>query len=736
MPNLEHLTHQEIIHPSLIINLNPLNHFYSLRVSTQTLHRPQIYKILSFRDLKNSTLLRGGTTTGDRMVPFRGVSNRTQSNFDALHALSSSEERDDGHPSNHFSQQNQEGQANSLIVESNSQQQFLQQSMHKAILYQSQHKVQSRKLRSNFNGNKWSPEDEELSIMNDYISENVQNCSNFDEMEELIQTQKKVGNLKKPLVLQFTDNKTPPMVITLFDELKDLNSMRYKEAQKLKLRDKIMKQASQIPYSWLCALSTEEISAESHHIFHWGQNGVCAIALQNKVYLIRPADPDPDQGEIEACKWPYIVKSLRWMNPVNIPGTDSNRAFRSQPDRHTECTLLAIATDNPIQQIIIFETQYMLNVRVLNQADYSCTSLSWNHHLLASVTTSGQLFINDVRINKSIVFEQSIPGIGTINYCTFSPDGKYLSLCGHIVCIYSVRFSIDPFAYYSSNDGSSQYSFSEHFALRLNSLQDSVLQVAWSYRTPNIFTFSQERRNQHQNQQTHSHQIMFYNVETKQCMTSFAIKSKPITLQFSINQHGLSNDAQMLFVGQENGKIALIKLRGVHAICLRMINYLHFHNLDKRVLHLQESPDGTHLGSITEDQLFILWKFNQPASAPPPLSMMPTQYHYHSRQKRQDRGSATFNTQAMNQNQRLKNQMMEMMQPHQSLSQEPQDHSNVQMMDCSDQLQQRGFNSNQNSQHGRDLMNPDEEIDQEADDEQQVFPSQGFNQIDNFPSLR
>jgi len=62
----------------------------------------------------------------------------------------------------------------------------------------------------------------------------------------------------------------------------------------------------------------------------------------------------------------------------------------------------------------------------------------------------------------------------------------------------------------------------------------------------------------------------------------------------------------MLFAGLENGKVAIIRLKGTQAMVTSIVNYLEFH--ESSILHLQESPDGAYLGSIARDQVFFLWK--------------------------------------------------------------------------------------------------------------------------------
>ena len=90
-------------------------------------------------------------------------------------------------------------------------------------------------------------------------------------------------------------------MLTLFDELRDLNSIRYKEARRIQLREQIMQKLKQVPYEKYAALSAHGISEESHHIFHWGSNGMCAIGISNIVYLLKPANEDPQVKFIQAC---------------------------------------------------------------------------------------------------------------------------------------------------------------------------------------------------------------------------------------------------------------------------------------------------------------------------------------------------------------------------------------------------------------------------------------------------
>ncbi|CDW75633.1 anaphase-promoting complex subunit cdc20-like [Stylonychia lemnae] len=509
------------------------------------------------------------------MVPFRGASNRFQQNYEA--SVNYQESMDQMNIPLHNGQ-NQDPNSNQ------------QPNIHQMILYQNTHQVVTRKISDDFNHAKWSPEDEEISQLKD--------CELAEELADKLkfQTVSKKSNLKNPLILQFTDNKTPPMMVTFLEDLQDINSIRYRQVQKLQLKQELMKKFNYIPYERYAALSAQTISEYSHQIFHWGANGVCAIGLEQIVYLVKPTDPEMPVKQIICCNPPNVVKSVRWMNP------------QGDPDSPEYCCVLAIATDESKGFIQIWETRQLQLLRTINSTQSNFTSLSWNHQLLASVSMESQLVINYVNLRNSEVAKLNIPSMGIINHCSFSQDGLYLSICGRFVQIYRVCFSTDPC------DFDNSITLNKIFQFDQNIRESNILQVSWSSRTPQLFSFaiqknkyySSQRQYQEQTGQDQYHEILFYNIESGQQITSLNIESRPTTLQFSMNHYGTNAQSQMLFAGLENGKVAIIRIKGAQAMVTSVVNYLEFH--ESSILHLQESPDGCYLGSIASDQIFFLWK--------------------------------------------------------------------------------------------------------------------------------
>lgn len=152
------------------------------------------------------------------MVPYRGVSNRFLSNYQASLNYADTQQNP-----NNFDLSKIINPHDKTPVASK-----VEHSMHKAILFEAQHQVTTRKMVHSFNysGGKWSPEEEEMIMMAAGIDDN--NREEFFMKQQCDSENRR--KLHKPLILHFSEVKTPPMVLTLFDELKDLNSIRFKEA--------------------------------------------------------------------------------------------------------------------------------------------------------------------------------------------------------------------------------------------------------------------------------------------------------------------------------------------------------------------------------------------------------------------------------------------------------------------------------------------------------------------------
>ena len=62
----------------------------------------------------------------------------------------------------------------------------------------------------------------------------------------------------------------------------------------------------------------------------------------------------------------------------------------------------------------------------------------------------------------------------------------------------------------------------------------------------------------------------------------------------------------MILAGLYDGKIAVIKVKGVHTIRTELICMLQFHTTP--VMFIQESPCTNYVCSIGEDEVLFVWK--------------------------------------------------------------------------------------------------------------------------------
>lgn len=77
----------------------------------------------------------------------------------------------------------------------------------------------------------------------------------------------------------------------MFQELRELDTLRYKETQRMRLLMDSLQKRQGAPYVHFSCLDATGVSAqEQAQVVHWGPNGTCAIGIANVVYLVQPID--------------------------------------------------------------------------------------------------------------------------------------------------------------------------------------------------------------------------------------------------------------------------------------------------------------------------------------------------------------------------------------------------------------------------------------------------------------
>ena len=105
---------------------------------------------------------------------------------------------------------------------------------------------------------------------------------------------------------------------SVFQELRELDQLRFKETQRIKLLKECTERRQTSPYvhfSCLDATGVSERRAEQQQIIHWGPNGTCAISIHNNVYLVQPIVESPTTV-ITPCIPPYFITCVRWLDSL------------------------------------------------------------------------------------------------------------------------------------------------------------------------------------------------------------------------------------------------------------------------------------------------------------------------------------------------------------------------------------------------------------------------------------
>lgn len=165
----------------------------------------------------------------------------------------------------------------------------------------------------------------------------------------------------------------------MFQELRELDSLRYKETQRMKHLMESLSRRQGAPYAHFSCLDATGWESQA---VHWGPNGVCAIAIANVVYLVQPVAEAQTQA-ITPCVPPFKVRCVRWLESFVGPDPVS---------------VLAVATDCPLGRLQIWECTRNVLLRVVNKSQEIFLSLAWNQSFLVGSTQSGSLIVNDVRL--------------------------------------------------------------------------------------------------------------------------------------------------------------------------------------------------------------------------------------------------------------------------------------------------------------------------------------------------
>jgi hypothetical protein len=89
-----------------------------------------------------------------------------------------------------------------------------------------------------------------------------------------------------------------------------------------------------VHFSCLDATGISERRVDQGHILHWGPVGICAIAINNQVYLVQPVVEAPTEV-ITPCIPPYYITCLRWLDTIS-----------AEQDKD-KVSVMAIATNCP-----------------------------------------------------------------------------------------------------------------------------------------------------------------------------------------------------------------------------------------------------------------------------------------------------------------------------------------------------------------------------------------------------
>ena len=206
-------------------------------------------------------------------------------------------------------------------------------------------------------------------------------------------------------------------------------------------------------------------------------------------------------------------------------------------------------------------------LRVVNKSQEIFSSLSWNTSFLLGSTFGGSMIINDVRLQNSETLNAKLFGIGSARHCAFSSDMKYLAVSGNLVQLFSPKLEHSLIEQQSLNKIAS-----------INpSSQEVVSQVAWSIPNPHVFAIavtSVINQIGCQEDPPQGYEVHIYNADSHQLLAKCPLKSRINCLLWSSKPE---NNSQLLLCGQQDGKIAVIKVRGNHSFTTEICCFLSFH---------------------------------------------------------------------------------------------------------------------------------------------------------------